>query len=122
MGQSPPTTRHRVPSRGEPDPQGAAEGAPPPADRRPAPTPRREGPTRRSTALEAGRDPRDSRHDPAMASAADRSEVDVHADAARPVLSKYSAEVSPTPGSPLSGTVESVDDCRSLPLAGAPHD
>src|SRR5215831_12018060 len=30
--------------------------------------------------------------------------------------------VPPAPGGPLSGTVESVDDCRPLPLAGAAHD
>ncbi len=84
MGQPPPTTRHRVPPGGEPRPQGAAEGAPPPADRRPAPTPRREGPPPRSPGLAAGRDHRDPRHDPAMAPTADRPEVDVHADAARP--------------------------------------
>jgi hypothetical protein len=84
MGQPPPTTRYRVPGGGEPYPQGAGEGAPPPAHRRPAPTPRGDRSPTRSTGLAAGRDHRDPRHDSAMAPAADRPEVDVHADAARP--------------------------------------
>ena len=57
MGQPPPTTRHRVPGGGEPGPQGAAGGAPPPADRRPAPTPRGEG-APHSVAGSCGRSPR----------------------------------------------------------------
>jgi hypothetical protein len=48
------------------------------------PTPRGEGSPTRSTGLEAGRDDRDARHDLAMAPAADRPDVDVHAEAARP--------------------------------------
>ena len=79
MGQPPPTARYRVPGGGEPCPQGAGEGAPPAADRRPAPTPRGERSPTRSPGLAAGRNDRDSRHDPAMAPAADRPEVDVHA-------------------------------------------
>src|SRR5215510_1539155 len=84
MGQSSPTTRRRVPGRGKPGPQGATEGAPPPAEQRPAPTPGREGPPSRSADLAAGRDYRDRGHDPAMAPAADCPEADVHADATRP--------------------------------------
>src|ERR687892_1119097 len=82
MDQPPPTTGHRVPGGGKPRPQGAAEGAAPPADRRPAPTPRGEGPATRSPDPEAGGDDRDARHDPAVAPAADRAEVDIRAEAA----------------------------------------
>jgi hypothetical protein len=47
------------------------------------------GPPPRLTGLSAGRDHRDPRHDPSMASATDRQEVDVHADAAgRPGVMK----------------------------------
>jgi hypothetical protein len=84
VGQPPPTRRHRVPGGGEPCPQGAGEGAPPPVDRRPAPTPHCEGSPARATGLEAGRDDRDAGHDLAMAPAVDRPEVDVHVEAARP--------------------------------------
>src|SRR4029450_10572301 len=59
MGQSPPTTRHRVPGGGESRPEGAGKGAPPPVDRRPAPTPRGERAPTRPTGVAAGRDPRD---------------------------------------------------------------
>ena len=67
MGQPPPTGGHRVPRGGEPRPQGAAQGAARPVDRRPAPTSRGEGPATRSSDPEAGRDHRDTRHDPALA-------------------------------------------------------
>src|SRR2546428_690103 len=43
-----------------------------------------EGPATRSPDPEAGRDHRDTRHDPALAPAPDRPEVDVRAEAARP--------------------------------------
>jgi hypothetical protein len=46
--------------------------------------PRGEGSPTRSTRLAAGRNDRDARHDPAMAPAANRPEMDVHVEAARP--------------------------------------
>src|SRR5213593_879919 len=82
MGQPPPTTSHRVPGGGEPRSQGAADGAARSVDRRPAPTARGEGPATRSPGPWAGGDDRDARHDPEVAPAADRREVDVRAEAA----------------------------------------
>src|SRR5439155_1957242 len=83
MGQPPPTAGHRVPRGGERRPPEAAEGAARPVDRRSAPASRGEGPATRSPDPEAGRDHRDTRHDPAVAPAPDRPEVDVRAEAAR---------------------------------------
>src|SRR5882672_2165710 len=77
MGQPPPTADHRVPRGGEPRPQGAAEGAARPVDRRSAPSPRGEGPTTRAPGSATGGDHRDAGYDPALVPAADRPEVDV---------------------------------------------
>src|SRR3989441_5503409 len=82
MGQPSSTAAHRVPGGEEPRSQGAADGAARSVDRRPAPTARGEGPATWSPRPEAGGDHRDARHDPAVAPAADRREVDVRAEAA----------------------------------------
>ena len=55
-----------------------------PVDRLPASAPRREGAPTRPAGLTAGRDHRDPRHHPPVQPAADRPEVDVRAEAARP--------------------------------------
>src|SRR5215510_12626059 len=83
-GQPPSTTSHRVPDRREPCSQRATEGATHSVDRRPAPTPRGEGPAARSTRTGAGCNGRDTRHDPAMALAANRPKADVRAKAPGP--------------------------------------
>src|SRR2546428_12740435 len=83
MGQPPPTAGHRVPRGGEPRPQGAAEGAARPADQRSAPASRGEAPATRSPDPEADGDHRHTRHDPAVAPAADRPDVDAYIEAAK---------------------------------------
>src|SRR5262249_48273810 len=84
MAQPPPTTSHRVPDRREPYPSRATEGTAHGVARRPPPTPRGQGPGARSTRTGAGRNRRDTRHDPAMALAADRPKMDVRAEAPGP--------------------------------------
>src|SRR5262245_29657746 len=79
------TTSHRVPDRREPYPSRATEGTAHAVDRRPPPTPRGEGPAARSTRTGAGRNGRDTRHDPAMALAADRPENGRSSGSARAV-------------------------------------
>src|SRR2546428_14185368 len=72
-----------------------------------------EGPATRSPDPEAGRDHRDTRHDPALAPAPDRPEVDVPAEAARPARADEGDRLAHC----AAGHAQSSDALQSQPVS-----